>query len=161
MKGYHGSKTKEKNRDLWQTPKFVFDHYNKRFNFTHDVAASELNHLCDEYFTVDDDALSRDWGTVNWLNPPYSETEKWIQKAIDQAVTGKVTVMLVPAATSVAWFANAMTRASEVEIITGRIGFVDCDTGLPVNNNNIGSVVFVFGTAGKSVSLIHRDSMKG
>ena len=100
MKGYAGSKTVEKNRDMWQTPKFVFDHYNKLFKFTHDVAASHSNHLCDEYFTVDDDGLSRDWGTVNWLNPP-------------------------------------------------------------VNNNNIGSVVFVFGTAGKSVSLIHRDSMKG
>lgn len=166
MKGYAGSKTNQSERDLWRTPEYVYRHYNCRFNFSHDVAASEENHLAQCFFTEEDDALSIDWGRSNWLNPPYSETSKWVDKAIEQTSDGRgrIVVMLLPAATSVAWFEKAMKNCSECHIITGRIGFISNETGDPVNNNNIGSVVFVFdgmSPVRSYVSIVHRDVMKG
>ena len=166
MRGYALSTTKESDRDLWMTPKYIYNYYNARFNFSHDVAASEENHLAPCFFTEDDDALSRDWGRSNWLNPPYSETAKWVEKAIEQSSGGygRIVVMLLPAATSVAWFEKAIKNCSECHVITGRIGFISNETGKPVNNNNIGSVVFVFdgmSPVRSHVSIIHRDDIKG
>lgn len=164
MKGYAGSKTNQSERDLWRTPEYVYRHYNCRFNFSHDVAASEENHLAQCFFTEDDDALSIDWGRSNWLNPPYSETSKWVDKAIEQTSQGfREVVMLLPAATSVAWFAKAMEHCSECHLITGRIAFINSETALPVKNNNIGSVVFVFDGASpvkQHLVMIHRDEMR-
>lgn len=58
MKGYHDSKTKESIRDLWRTPKSLFDFYNRRFDFKMDVAASKENSLVDlNYWTERDNAL--------------------------------------------------------------------------------------------------------
>jgi phage N-6-adenine-methyltransferase len=166
MKGYAGSKTNQSDRDLWMTPKYVYIHYNRRFGFSHDVAASKENHLAPSYFTEEDNALTKEWGMVNWLNPPYSKTGDWVDKAIEQSSSDRrqIVVMLVPAATSVAWFEKAMKHCSECHIITGRIGFISNETGEPVNNNNIGSVVFVFdgmSPVRSHVSMIHRDDMKG
>lgn len=60
--GYHDSKTPEPQRDLWQTPPYVFKYYDARFNFSHDVAATASNALANCYYTEDDDALTKDWG---------------------------------------------------------------------------------------------------
>lgn len=163
--GYHDSKTPEPQRDLWQTPPYVFKHYDARFNFSHDVAATARNALANCYYTEDDDALTKQWGTDNWCNPPYSDTLSWVDKAIEQTSDGssRKVVMLLPAATSVAWFAKAMAHCSECHLITGRIAFINSETGLPVKNNNIGSVVFVFDGASpvkQHLVMIHRDEMR-
>lgn len=99
MKGYHDSKTPANSRDLWMTPKYVFDYYNRRFNFTHDVAASDDNHLAPEWITQEQNSLTANWGSRNWLNPPYSETALWIEKALTESWKGKIVVMLLPAST--------------------------------------------------------------
>lgn len=166
MKGYHESKTPEPQRDLWQTPPYVFKYYDARFNFSHDVAATASNALANCYYTEDDDALTKQWGADNWCNPPYSDTSAWVDKAIEQTSDGssRKVVMLLPAATSVAWFAKAMAHCSECHLITGRIAFINSETGLPVKNNNIGSVVFVFdgeSPVKQHLVMIHRDEMKG
>lgn len=165
MKGYHESKTPEPQRDLWQTPPYVFNYYDARFNFSHDVAATASNALANCYYTEEDDALTKQWGTDNWCNPPYSDTLAWVDKAIEQTSDGssRKVVMLLPAATSVAWFAKAMAHCSECHLITGRIAFINSETGLPVKNNNIGSVVFVFDGASpinQHLVMIHREEMK-
>ena len=144
MKGYNGSTTKPAIRDLFQTPKFVFNWYNKQYKFTCDVAASDLNHLVPHYLTEDDDALSAPWGDTNWCNPPYSNIRPWVDKAIEQARCGKTTVMLVPADTSVAWFRKAFNECTRCEFISGRISFINAETGKPQSGNNKGSVVFIF-----------------
>lgn len=143
-RGYNGSKTDIGIRDLWQTPAYLFNWYNKQYNFTHDIAASHTNHLCPEYFTKEDDALKQEWGKCNFLNPPYSDITPWVTKAIQEQHKGNTTVMLIPADTSVAWFKLAWDNAFKIELISGRISFVNAQTGKAVNGNNKGSVVFIF-----------------
>ncbi len=166
MKGYTGSKTDVNIRDLWQTPEFIFNHYNKRFDFNCDVACSDENKLVHSHWlTEEDDALnfSTEWNSRNWCNPPYSDITPWVQKAVDEMANGRITVMLIPADTSVKWFKLAFDNCSECHLINGRISFINASTKKPVNGNNKGSVVFVFDPFAPFKSqtcLIDRDSMQ-
>ena len=175
MKGYHDSKTPIEIRDSWMTPKFVFDFYNRRFNFKCDFAASIDNTLCEYYFSAPNGSdenkgalfasLSdgRLCGNV-WCNPPYSDIMPWVKKCRELSIqTGLVFVVLIPADTSVSWFKYAFENCSECHLISGRISFINEETKKPVNGNNKGSVVFVFDRKSpikKHVVLINRDSMK-
>jgi site-specific DNA-methyltransferase (adenine-specific) len=48
--------------DLWATPQDFFDSYNKEFNFTLDVCATEENAKCKNFFTKEQDGLKQPWG---------------------------------------------------------------------------------------------------
>ena len=159
MNTEHKSNTDKSIRDLWQTPKQLFNNLNKEFIFTHDVAASDDNHLCDKYLTEKDNALDFRWGKTNWCNPPYSNIMPWVKKAAIEHQKGKTIVMLVPADTSVQWFKEAYNSCNEVRFITGRLAFVNADTKNPVSGNNKGSVLFIWRAYCNShcVSLAERD----
>ncbi|EPC12611.1 Chaperone protein DnaJ [Lacticaseibacillus paracasei subsp. tolerans Lpl7] len=61
-------------KDDWETPQKLFEKLNDRYHFVIDLAATSKNAKCKNYYTVEDDALSKDWSKVNgpkWLNPPY------------------------------------------------------------------------------------------
>lgn len=160
------SNTPTKIRDLWQTPKFVFDYYNDRFNFDCDVACSDDNRLVHKrWLTVEDDALhfTTEWGNRNWCNPPYSRVLPWVDKAASEMIKGNLTVMLIPSDTSVKWFKLAFENCTECHFISGRLAFINADTQEPVSGNNKGSVVFIFDPKSpvkKSVHLIDRELMK-
>lgn len=148
-------------RDLWQTPKEIFNKLDNEFLFVCDVAASDKNSLCRNYFSESISALDRNWDKVNWCNPPYSDITPWVSKAIEQHNKGETIVMLVPSDTSVKWFKLAYESCNEVRFISGRISFINADTQKPVNGNNKGSVLFIWrGNSPKkshSVTLIDRD----
>lgn len=170
-KGYHDSKTPESIRDLWRTPKALFDYYDLRFGFNMDVAASFENailphsHLGKQYNGDFIDALdmAQEWGSSSFVNPPYSDIFPWVKKAIQQMnVYKNLSVMLIPADTSVKWFKLAFENCTECHLISGRISFINEETGKPVNGNNKGSVVFIFDPNSpikQAVSLIDRDEI--
>ena len=55
------------NSDEWATPQSLYDELNREFNFDLDAAASELNHKCSRYFTIQDDGLTQNWGGVEYF----------------------------------------------------------------------------------------------
>lgn len=163
-KGYHDSKTPESIRDSWRTPKAVFEYYNKRFDFACDVAASIKNKLCNKCYTAEYSALEvdRKWSRANWCNPPFSDVTPWIKKALEQKERDCLTVMLLPADNSVKWFKLAFDNCNECHFISGRLAFINEETGKPVSGNNKGSVVFIFDPHSpikQAVSLIDRNEM--
>lgn len=155
----HKSNTPANIKDLWQTPRELFDRLNKEFNFDTDVAASDLNHLCANYFTEENSGLLAEWGSVNFINPPFSNITPWVQWSKVQHELGKTNVMVLPSDTSVKWFKEAFDSCNEVRFISGRISFINADTQKPVNGNNKGSVLFIWRGHCKShcVSLIDRS----
>lgn len=160
--GYLGSLTPESVRDLWRTPKEVFDFYNRRFDFTGDVASSCENALVETFYTIEDDSLTQRWFARNWCNPPFSDVTPFVQKAIDEMENDKVTVMLLPADTSVKWFRLAFEHCTECHFISGRLSFINELTGKAQGGNNKGTVVFVFDPRSplrQQVALIDRDQM--
>ena len=164
MKTENKSFTPVNIKDLWQTPKSLFNKLNDEFNFICDVAASNENTLCSQFIGEDQDSLgSHRWLSSNWCNPPYSNIMPWVQKAIKEHEQGCTIVMLVPADTSVKWFKVAYESCNEVRFISGRISFINAETQKPVNGNNKGSVLFIWrGNAPKnlhSVTLVDRDDL--
>lgn len=141
------SKTPAEAKDEWRTPRWLFEWLDERFGFEIDLAASDEDMLCYSRFTKDDDALRSIWranGKVGFVNPPYSDIDPWLVKAVEEARKGFTTVFLIPAPNGEDRYGDHVFGvATEVVWITGRIAFID-STGRPVGGNTRGSCVVVY-----------------
>lgn len=83
-----GTMSSEKND--WATPKALFSLLDGIFHFTLDPCSNEQNHLCDKYYTVEDDGLIRSWkGERVFMNPPYgADIGYWCEKAKEESMGG-------------------------------------------------------------------------
>ena len=113
------------NFDARQTPRDLFDRLNAEFKFTLDAAASKENALCTEFFTVEEDALSRCWKGRVFCNPPYGrqKTGDFVRKAVAERDCAEVIVVLVPSRTDTRWFHDVVYQSSGIEVrfIKGRL----------------------------------------
>lgn len=165
---FGGSTTPIEIRDLWQTPKWLFNKLNDEFDFKLDVAASDQNHLCLNYVTQQDDALTIQWsdrvsaGEAIWCNPPYSNTKEWVDKAIKESKGNKNTiVMLLPSDTSTKWFKEASETCSEIFLMVGgRISFVRYDTQEEIKGNPKGSILLIWRQFSKGKATIKTVDIK-
>lgn len=146
----HSSK-KTGGKDHWCTPQYFFERLNKVFNFTLDPAASSENAKCKNFFTEEDDGLSKDWaGHTVFVNPPYSQAKKWIEKGYREGQKENTTVvMLVASRTDTQAFHNYIMNSSQVFFVKGRLVFeIDGKPVLDKNGNPQGapfpSLVVVF-----------------
>lgn len=150
------SKTDLKHKDYWATPQWVADGL-FRFILEErlapgnleqlDVCASELNSKCPYYIDEETNTLSVPWGDnqLCWLNPPYSNVQPFLEKAVAETENGNYTVALLKNDCSTKWFNYAIENATAVIFITlGRIGFVPAVSGESVGGNNFSSVAFLF-----------------
>lgn len=158
-RSWAGSSTPDIVRDAWQTPKWLFNFFDRMAGgFEIDAAASKENALCEKYWTEEDDALSFDWPAKSkiWLNPPYSKPLPWVEHVAKQAeMYGCHIYMLLPDDVSTLWFRRAKDSAAEIWFLThdgvegrqgksGRVSFVNALTGKEGQGNNKGSFVAVF-----------------
>lgn len=130
MRG-HRQLTSSSNQS-WATPVWLFDKLNSEFHFTLDPCASDLNHKCSNYFTVEQDGLARTWeDQVVYINPPYNEQNGWINKAFHEFQEHGVTsVLLLPSRTDKIIFHELIAPyASQVRFLKGRIKFVGAEHG--------------------------------
>ena len=143
------SKTPVDARDSWRTPPWLFEWLDERFYFHIDLAADSHNRLCSQYLKEGNgDGLSVDWhelpqATKGFCNPPYSNIDPWVAKAIAEQAKGFLTVMLFPTCNGEDRYAKVFERASEIIDIIGRVAFLRPD-GTPVSGNTRGSSVYVF-----------------
>ena len=73
------------NKDNWETPRHILEFLNNSgYNFTLDPCASDTNHICDKYYTKEQDGLIQDWtGEIVFCNPPYGkEIGKWVKNVM-------------------------------------------------------------------------------
>jgi len=106
--------------DKWMTPPEVYDPLHAEFAFNFDPCPIDWQpgHA---------DGLSIEWGTSTFVNPPYSATAKWIEKAAIEQAKGKTIVMLINAVTDTIAFHKYIYNKPNVEIrfIKGRIRFIN------------------------------------
>ena len=112
--------------DNYSTPDPLFAQFNIEFQFNLDACASDWNHKCNNYFTEQDDALTKDWEGVVWMNPPYSNCGTWIKKAYEECQKGSTIVCLIPARVETNWFHDYCT-GHEIRFIKGRVHYADKD----------------------------------
>lgn len=177
-RGYSGSTTNEVFRDKTRTPAWLFAALNAEFNFCLDAAALPETALCERYITPQIDSLAVDWGDFIspvarfpfvWLNPPYSEIFPWIIKCLKEKERGIGSVVLIPEDSSAEWWPG--DDCSEIRRIvgyvdsngkwrSGRINFVNAETGEELKGNNKGSNLLIF-IPGYNGPCITRHVSKG
>ena len=126
----------------WETPRWLFDTYDKIWDFGLDVSASHDNNKCPLYFTKEDDALLGDWSgmiaergvednnqTTNerlsaWCNPPYGrQVGRWVEKCVHESKRRNV-AMLIYARTDTSYFHETiLPNAYEIHFIRARLKF--------------------------------------
>lgn len=101
--------------DHWETPKSLYNKLNDEFHFDFDPCPLH----------ADFDGLKVDWGEVNFVNPPYNRIDKpkFIQKAYEEWLKGKTSVLLIPAYTGTKQFHNLIIPNAEVRFLRGRVNF--------------------------------------
>lgn len=117
--------------DEYETPQDLFDELNKEFNFTLDVSATKENAKCDNYYTMEDDGLSKSWSGTCWMNPPYSQSKQWIKKAYLESLGGTTVVALLPARTDTIAFHTYIYNMAEIRFLKGRLKFSNSKNSAP------------------------------
>ena len=161
-RGYSGSTTNEVYRDRTRTPQWLFEALNAEFNFCLDAAALPETALCEHFITPQIDSLKVDWGDFippferspfAWLNPPYSNITPWTEKCLKEKERGIGSVVLIPEDSSAEWWPG--DDCSEIRRIvgyvdtngkwrSGRINFINGETGEEIKGNNKGSNLLIF-----------------
>ena len=123
------------NDDNYATPKKIYEELTNKFNFDFDPCPYNEGEIIN-------DALLIDWGTSNFVNPPYSQKlkELFVIKGIEEMKKGKVCVFLIPVSTSTKLFHEWIKpNATEINFLKGRIKFGKYDAKgnfyLPLNKN--------------------------
>lgn len=76
----------DKGHDDVYTPRPLFDWLNKKYHFDFDPCPARPSF----------DGLRVEWGSSNYVNPPYSCIDKWLKKAVTELKKGKRVAMLIP-----------------------------------------------------------------
>lgn len=101
----------------WQTPEAIFQALDDEFKFMFDPAMPN-------YKELNFDGLTDDWGSCNFVNPPYGrELPKWIKKGYEEWQLGKTVVFLIPSRTDTRWWHDYCMKATEIRFIKGRLKF--------------------------------------
>jgi site-specific DNA-methyltransferase (adenine-specific) len=125
--------------DEWPTDQAVVDDWNRRAGpFTLDACATVENAKAVRFYTLADDALGKNWltdagGGACWLNPPYSDIDPFIQKALAESARGLTVVACLPSRTDRPWFhaVLAAQHRCEVWFCRGRLRFGDAKHDAP------------------------------
>ena len=117
----------------WETPQELFDKLDTYFKFELDVCATKENAKCSKFFTIEDNALAKDWNsTTCWMNPPYGRgLYTWVKKAYTESLKHKSTVVcLLPARVDTRWWHDFCNYA-EYKFLKGRLKFSNSSNAAP------------------------------
>ena len=121
--------------DEWETPHQTFSVLDAEFHFNLDPCATDVNHKCADYYTKEDDGLSKDWGGRRvFCNPTYGrEIGKWVKKCYEESQKpDTLAVMLIPARTDTAYFHDFIYgKAREIRFVRGRLHFNESKSAAP------------------------------
>lgn len=111
----------------WGTPKKFYNELDEVFKFNLDPCATKENYKCKNYYTKEDDGLSKIWNGNVYVNPPYGRKiiDDWSNKIITELNNYELCVALPPSRTDTKWFLTLITNATLVCFVKGRLKFND------------------------------------
>lgn len=129
-KGLFTSNTPE-----WSTPSAFFSALDAEFHFNLDPCATRQNAKCSDFYTIDIDGLTQNWGGRRvFCNPPYGRAIRdWVRKCAQESrKPGTVVVALLPARTDTGWFHDYIyQKAKEIRFVRGRLHFNESANAAP------------------------------
>jgi phage N-6-adenine-methyltransferase len=113
--------------------------------FDLDPCATSQSAKAPQFFTRRENGLRQKWHGRVFLNPPYSKPAPWLQKAIEETVSGRasVVVALLPSDVSTGWFHDLVKDRAEIQYWRGRIRFIGWK-GTPIDRPRNGNIVAVY-----------------
>lgn len=133
-------------KDLWETPDYIFDPLNTEFDFTLDPCCEIRTCKCPKGYTPLEDGLSYSWqGHRAYVNPPYSRgnIDKWVEKCYLESVKpNTIVVALLPVSTSSNWWHEWVWKKAELRYVKGRIRFKGAKHTAPFS-----SVIAIYSSA--------------
>lgn len=151
-------KKRIKIHDNWQTPNNLYHELHKVFDFNFDPCP--LNHDITAW-----DGLHVDWGTRNYINPPYTRKlkEAFVLKAVEESKKNKLCVLCLPVSTSTKLFHDVIIpNARQIAFIKGRPKFIGVDTYNNLVDHKGGmhdTMIVVFGKSKKYLTNNHLFSL--
>lgn len=127
--GTNYTKCKSRDSDKWKTPPEIYNPLHKEFKFNYDPCPIDWKE-------GDLDGLTSEWGTRNFVNPPYSCATKWITKASEESKKGKLVVMLINTITDTKAFHKYIYHKAEIRFIKGRVRFTNISPTLKKTQAN-------------------------
>jgi phage N-6-adenine-methyltransferase len=91
--------------------------------FDLDPCATKSTAKAGRFFTKRDDGLAKRWHGKVFCNPPYSEPEKWIRKAICERLNCTLIVMLLKSDTGTKWYHDLLVPNANIAFVRDRIRF--------------------------------------
>lgn len=160
MSGMFGEERQSKKHKSveWYTPKWIFDALQVSFDLDpcspHDM---ESHVPATVKYTVFDNGLVKPWVGSVFLNPPYGkDTGIWLRRMTDH----NNGIALVFSRTDASWFQEAMTAASAILFVSGRIEFVPgLENQHKKSRCGAGTALFAFGS--ECANALHRLSDRG
>lgn len=130
-------RVKTNSRGLWfptndekSTPKGFLEELNKSFQFDFDPCP----------MNADFNGLAVEWGKSNFVNPPFSNIEQWVKKAVVEMKKGKMSVFLIPLRTnSLYWETYIYPNCTGFYTLPRSLCFGDHRKPLPIP---LGLVIF-------------------
>ena len=119
------------NKVDYSTPMSLFKPLKEEFDLEWDVCANNENHKLDNYWTLEDNALTKEWKGNCWMNPPFCrDMNKWVRKLVnDTEKYGGTKVCLIPVRSNTKWWKEIIDKA-EIRFIIGEVNFNDEPRGL-------------------------------
>lgn len=119
--------------DEWTTPEWIFKQLDDEFGFNLDPCCTHDSALCERHYTKEEDGLKKSWGGATvFVNPPYSQISKWVEKSYTESLKpGTLVCMLIPARTDTKYFHDYILNRSEVRFIKGRLKFSESKNSAP------------------------------
>jgi len=108
--------------DEWYTPRYIFDALELMFDLDVCAPPGGVPWIpAAQSFSIAEDGLHSAWSGIVWMNPPYSETPRWLRRFVEHG-SG---VALVPADTSAGWWSEFVADAQvQLCFLRSRIRFV-------------------------------------
>lgn len=100
-------------RQNWKTPRAFYQALDAEFNFEFDPCPPNPHF----------DGLACDWKSPAFVNPPFKDIARWVEKSFYFYQRGGVVVMLIPSRTDTRWWHNYVMKASEIRFIEGRLKY--------------------------------------
>ena len=116
--------------DEYETPHTLYENLCNHFEIYPelDVCASKKVSKCKKFFSIDDNALDKDWKSDSvWCNPPHSKTKEFVLKADKEWTENDINIMmLVPANAVCAHYFSDIFYHQHAEYyrLAGRIRFL-------------------------------------
>lgn len=139
MQIFNGNRT-----DNWETCPKLFETLHKLYDLRWDLASSDQNKKCENYFDLEDDALAQPWDDLPmaWLNPPFSRAHEFFTKCA-KSLNPIVAIYKTTNLETKLWQDLILPSAAWVCFLRGRTQYINEESHKP-NKVPFGSALIGF-----------------